>query len=82
MKIRLKLARVGMNMEEATVVKWHRQPGETFAAGDILYEIETEKVTQEVAATGDGTMLEILVPEGEVAEVGEEVCVVEAAPAA
>ncbi len=82
MKIRLKLARVGMNMEEATVVKWHRQPGETFAAGDILYEIETEKVTQEVAATGDGTMLEILVPEGEVAEVGEEVCVVEAPPAA
>lgn len=82
MKIRLKLARVGMNMEEATVVKWYKQPGETFAAGDILYEIETEKVTQEVAATGDGTMLEILVPEGEVAEVGEEVCVVEAAPAA
>lgn len=79
MKIRLKLARVGMNMEEATVVKWHKQPGETFAAGDILYEIETEKVTQEVAATGDGTMLEILVPEGEIAEVGEEVCVVEAA---
>ncbi len=82
MKIRLKLARVGMNMEEATVVKWHKQPGETFTAGDILYEIETEKVTQEVTATGDGTMLEILVPEGEVAEVGEEVCVVEAAPAA
>ncbi len=82
MKIRLKLARIGMNMEEATVVKWHKQPGETFAAGDILYEIETEKVTQEVAATGDGTLLDILIPEGEIAEVGEEVCIVEAAPAA
>lgn len=82
MRIRLKLARVGMNMEEATVVKWHKQPGDTFAAGDILYEIETEKVTQEVAATGDGRLVEILVTEGEIAEVGEEVCVVEAAPVA
>ncbi|MXW90291.1 MAG: acyltransferase [Rhodospirillaceae bacterium] len=82
MRIRLKLARVGMNMEEATIVKWHKQPGNAFAAGDILYEIETEKVTQEVAATGDGRLVEILVPEGEIAEVGEEVGVVESAPVA
>ena len=82
MRIRLKLARVGMTMEEATVVKWHKQPGNAFVAGDILYEIETEKVTQEVAATGDGRLVEILVPEGEIAEVGEEVCVVETAPVA
>ena len=42
----LKLARVGMNMEEATIVKWHKQPGESFKRGEILYEIETEKVDQ------------------------------------
>jgi pyruvate/2-oxoglutarate dehydrogenase complex dihydrolipoamide acyltransferase (E2) component len=77
MKIKLKLPRYGMNMEEATVVKWHKQPGENIREGDPLYEIETEKVTQVVEATGDGVMVEILVPEDEIAEVGQAVCVVE-----
>lgn len=77
MKVKLKLARVGMNMQEATIAKWHKQPGETFSAGEPLYDIETEKVTQEVEATGNGTLLEILVPAGEEAAVGQEVCAVE-----
>jgi pyruvate/2-oxoglutarate dehydrogenase complex dihydrolipoamide acyltransferase (E2) component len=77
MKVNLKLNRVGMNMAEATIARWHRQPGETFKAGDPLYEIETDKVTREVAATGDGTLLEILVPAGEIAQVGAVVCRVE-----
>ena len=77
MKVNLKLARVGMNMAEATIAKWHKRPGETFKSGDVLYEIETDKVTQEVTATSDGTLLEILVPAGEIAEVGAAVCAVE-----
>jgi pyruvate/2-oxoglutarate dehydrogenase complex dihydrolipoamide acyltransferase (E2) component len=48
MKVSLKLPLFGMNMEEATVVKWHKQPGESFKKGEPLYDIETEKVTQEV----------------------------------
>jgi len=78
MKIKLKLPRFGMNMEEATVVKWHKQPGDPIKEGDGLYEIETEKVTQVVEATGDGVLVEILVGEDEIAEVGQAVCVVEA----
>jgi pyruvate/2-oxoglutarate dehydrogenase complex dihydrolipoamide acyltransferase (E2) component len=77
MKIKLKLPRYGMNMEEATIVKWLKQPGETIKEGEGLYEIETEKVTQVVEATGEGQMLEILVGEDEIAEVGQAVCVVE-----
>ena len=77
MKVNLKLNRVGMNMAEATIAKWHRKPGETFKAGEALYEIETDKVTQEVLASGDGTLVEIVVPEGEVAKVGAVVCRVE-----
>ncbi len=77
MKINLKLTRVGMNMAEATIAKWHKQPGESFKSGDVLYEIETDKVTQEVTATSDGTLLQILVPAGEIAEVGAAVCSVE-----
>lgn len=77
MKVNLKLARVGMNMAEATIAKWHKQPGEAFKTGDVLYEIETDKVTQEVTATSDGKLLEILVPAGEIAEVGAAVCAVD-----
>ncbi len=77
MKVSVKLTRVGMNMEEATITKWHKQPGESFRTGDILYEIETEKITQEVEATGDGKLLEVLVPEGEIATVGQQICVVD-----
>jgi len=77
MKVNLKLARVGMNMAEATIAKWHKQPGETFKAGDVLYEIETDKVTQEVTAPSDGKLLEILVPAGEIAAVGAAVCSIE-----
>ena len=77
MKINLKLARVGMNMQEATIAKWHKQAGDSFHTGDVLYDIETEKVTQEVEATGDGALLEILVPEGEEAQVGQAVCAVD-----
>ena len=77
MRVNLKLNRVGMNMQEATIAKWHKQPGETFKAGEPLYDIETEKVTQEITAAGDGTLLEILVPAGENAAVGTAVCAVD-----
>lgn len=77
MRVTLKLARVGMNMQEATIAKWHKQPGDAFKSGEPLYDIETEKVTQEITAGGDGTLLEILVPAGENAAVGAAVCAVD-----
>jgi len=80
MKVNLKLARVGMNMQEATIARWHLQPGDSFSKGDLLYDIETEKVTQEVEAPGAGTLLEILVPAETEAQVGQAVCVVEMNP--
>ncbi len=80
MRVNLKLSRVGMSMQEATIAKWHRAPGDSFAAGDVLYEIETEKVTQEITAPGAGKLLEVLVPEGQSVEVGGSVCVVDMTP--
>jgi pyruvate/2-oxoglutarate dehydrogenase complex dihydrolipoamide acyltransferase (E2) component len=80
LKVNLKLGRVGMNMQEATVSRWYVNPGDSFEEGDVLYEIETEKVTQEVEAPAAGTLLEILVPAESEAEVGQAVCVVEMNP--
>lgn len=77
MRQELKLARVGTNMEEATIVRWHKKPGEHFAAGDPLYDIETEKVTMAVEAPCAGTLIEIKVMEGENAAVGQAICTVE-----
>jgi pyruvate/2-oxoglutarate dehydrogenase complex dihydrolipoamide acyltransferase (E2) component len=76
LRVRVRLPKIGMTMEEATVVRFCKQPGEPFLAGDPLYEIETEKVSQEVAATADGVMLEHCVAEGDNVAVGAHVCVV------
>ena len=77
MKVTLKLMRVGMSMQEATVVEWVKKPGEDFAEGDPIYAFETDKVTQEITATGTGKLLEIFVPAGEDAEVGDPLCTIE-----
>jgi pyruvate dehydrogenase E2 component (dihydrolipoamide acetyltransferase) len=69
------LPRVGTNMEEATITRWIRSVGERFSRGDPLYEIETDKVTFEVEAPADGTLVEILVQSGDIATVGQKVAV-------
>lgn len=77
MKINVKLGRTGMNMEEAVIAKWHRRPGESFKKGDTLYEVESEKAVEEIPATADGVLLEISVPDGGEAKVGQQICVVD-----
>lgn len=77
MRVPVRLPKIGMTMEEATVVRFCKQPGDAFRKGDPLYEIETEKVSQEVEATDDGVMVEHAVAEGREVRVGEPVCVVE-----
>lgn len=77
MKETLKLNRVGMTMEEATLVNWCVKPGDKFAKDDVLYEIETEKVTQEVTAPKAGTLVEILVEEDTELSVDDDVCIIE-----
>ena len=74
MKVVLKLPKLSMNMDEATLVTWHKKQGESFAAGDVLYSIETEKVTSDVEAPCAGVLLETMIAEGSEAEVGASVC--------
>jgi pyruvate dehydrogenase E2 component (dihydrolipoyllysine-residue acetyltransferase) len=51
-------------MEEGTLAKWHVRKGDRVRSGDIIAEIETDKATMEVEAVDEGTIGEILVPEG------------------
>ena len=66
MATEVKLPRLGQGMESGTIVRWLKAEGEQVAKGEPLYEVDTEKVTQEVEAEADGVLLKIAVQEGEV----------------
>ena len=75
MATEVKLPRLGQGMESGVIVKWLKSEGEKVEKGDALYELETEKVTQEVEAEASGVLLKIAVQEGE-AQVGTTVAVI------
>ncbi|MBP7336472.1 pyruvate dehydrogenase complex E1 component subunit beta [Niveispirillum sp.] len=51
-------------MTEGKLAKWLKKVGDTVKSGEVLAEIETDKATMEVEAVDEGTLTEILVPEG------------------
>jgi pyruvate dehydrogenase E2 component (dihydrolipoamide acetyltransferase) len=75
MATEIKLPRLGQGMESGTVVRWLKQEGERVEKGEPLYELDTEKVTQEVEADASGVLLKIAVQEGEV-PVGQTIAVI------
>jgi pyruvate dehydrogenase E2 component (dihydrolipoyllysine-residue acetyltransferase) len=85
----VKLPRLGQGMEMGTIVRWLKGEGDPVQKGEPLYELDTDKVTQEVEAEASGVLLKIAVREGEVpvgqtvaviGEAGEEVSVPSAQP--
>jgi pyruvate dehydrogenase E2 component (dihydrolipoamide acetyltransferase) len=75
MAVEVKLPRLGQGMEAGTIVRWLKSEGDTVSKGEPLYELDTDKVTQEVEADADGVLLKIVIPEGE-ADVGTTVAVI------
>lgn len=68
----VKLPRLGQGMEAGTIVKWLKSEGDAVAKGEPLYEIDTDKVTQEVESDFSGVLLKIALAEGE-APVGQTI---------
>ncbi len=64
------MPKMGESITEGTVIAWHKQPGDTIELDETLLEIGTDKVDTEVPSPVAGTLVEILVPEGETVEVG------------
>src|SRR5438034_4783687 len=60
------LPRLGQGMESGTIVRWLKAEGEAVERGEPLFELDTDKVTQEVEAEASGVLLKIAVAEGEV----------------
>ena len=66
------LPRLGQGMETGTIVKWLKSEGDTVEKGEPLFEVDTDKATQEVEAEASGVLLQISVSSGEV-PVGETI---------
>jgi pyruvate dehydrogenase E2 component (dihydrolipoamide acetyltransferase) len=75
MATEVKLPRLGQGMESGTIVKWLKSEGDKVEKGEPLYELDTDKVTQEVEAEASGVLLKIAISAGEV-EVGKTIAVI------
>ena len=60
----VKLPRLGQGMEAGTITKWLKSPGDTVEKGEPLFEIDTDKVTQEVESDYAGVLLKITLESG------------------
>jgi pyruvate dehydrogenase E2 component (dihydrolipoamide acetyltransferase) len=76
MATRVTMPQLGETVTEGTILSWAKQVGDQVAVDEVLVEISTDKVDTEVPSPVAGTVLEILVAEGETVEVGTEICVI------
>jgi pyruvate dehydrogenase E2 component (dihydrolipoamide acetyltransferase) len=76
MSSQVTLPRLGQGMESGTIVRWLKSEGDAIEKGEPLYELDTEKVTQEVEADASGVLLKILANEGEEIQVGKAIAVI------
>jgi pyruvate dehydrogenase E2 component (dihydrolipoamide acetyltransferase) len=93
MATQIKMPKLGMTMKTGTVAGWLKQEGDPVKRGEVLAEIETEKITHRIEARAEGILLKIVAPRGTklpvgglmgiIGEPGEDVTeILAAAPAA
>ena len=70
MPVDITMPKLGLTMTEGLIVEWRRKEGDPVRKGDILFVLETEKVTYEVEAPEDGTLGRIFVKEQQTVPVG------------
>ncbi|MCK5387598.1 MAG: 2-oxoglutarate dehydrogenase complex dihydrolipoyllysine-residue succinyltransferase, partial [Gammaproteobacteria bacterium] len=59
------------SVTDGTLTTWHKKPGDTVAHGEVIVDIETDKVIFEVPSLEDGVIDELLVEEGEIVLSGQ-----------
>jgi pyruvate dehydrogenase E2 component (dihydrolipoamide acetyltransferase)/2-oxoglutarate dehydrogenase E2 component (dihydrolipoamide succinyltransferase) len=69
---------LGMTQDTGLIVAWHKSPGEAVLVDDVLFEVETDKATMEVAAGHDGFVAALLAAPGQEVPVGDVVAVISA----
>lgn len=72
----IKIPKLGLTMTEGTVFKWHTKEGDQVKEGDLLFELATDKLVNEVLAEEDGVLRKIILEDGQTAPVGAPVAVI------
>ncbi len=76
MPVEVTMPKFGLTMQEGTIQRYFKAPGESVRAGEPLYEVETEKVLYEVEAPVSGTLAAALFPEGATVECGVVIAII------
>jgi pyruvate dehydrogenase E2 component (dihydrolipoamide acetyltransferase) len=77
MATNIEMPKLSDTMSEGTLIKWHKQVGDSVEIGDIVADVETDKANMEMEAFDEGTITEIRVQEGEKAAIGEVLAVLD-----
>lgn len=80
--IEVKVPAMGESISEGTISRWFKKEGEAVKADEAVFEIETDKVTQEIYAPAAGVLKKILKAQGASAAVGEAVAIIDSAATA
>jgi 2-oxoglutarate dehydrogenase E2 component (dihydrolipoamide succinyltransferase) len=80
--IEVKVPAMGESISEGTISRWFRKEGEAIKADEALFEIETDKVTQEIYAPAGGVVKKLLKAQGQTAAVGEAVAIIDSSATA
>jgi pyruvate dehydrogenase E2 component (dihydrolipoamide acetyltransferase) len=70
MAVKIEMPKLSDTMEEGVIAKWNVKEGDKIESGDVIAEVDTDKATMEVEAFDPGTVLKILVEEGEAVPLG------------
>lgn len=63
------MPKLGLTMEEGTIGEWMKQEGESVDKGELLFSVETDKITNSVESLNSGILLKIVVEEGDTVDV-------------
>ncbi|MCU7494958.1 MAG: 2-oxoglutarate dehydrogenase, E2 component, dihydrolipoamide succinyltransferase [Ignavibacteria bacterium] len=77
MKIDVVMPKMGESVNEGTIIKWHKKPGDAVKKDEIIFEISTDKVDTEIPSPADGILSEIRVFEQETVQTDTVVAVIE-----
>ncbi|MCC7039331.1 MAG: 2-oxoglutarate dehydrogenase complex dihydrolipoyllysine-residue succinyltransferase [Burkholderiales bacterium] len=77
MRIEVKVPQLPESVTEATLVSWHKKPGDAVARDENLIDVETDKVVLELPAPADGALVEIVKPDGATVTGGEVIAVID-----
>ena len=75
-QVELIMPKMGESIMEATILKWHKQPGDTVEMDETILEIATDKVDSEIPAPVSGVVQELLFEEDAVVEIGKVIAII------